>query len=157
MINNDIAVRSLLPLPGKMEKQWWMELLKNIKKWMHKLLRAFLVISFKGITSGEKSGLPQVLEWEIKTMFGGKDYLQLQRGFIRKKRVFSELLPPFESWQGETFCGHPETWGPFPARWAMPPLSPVFSSKGFFSLGSQFAPMKPFPHLLLPKPKPKEK
>lgn len=91
---NNVVVRSLLLLPGKVEKQWWMELLENVKKWMYKLLKLFLVLSFGGIASGGKSGLPEVLEWEIKVILGIRDYLQLLRGFIRKKeflRTFAIL------------------------------------------------------------------
>lgn len=95
--DNNVVVRSLLLLPGKVEKQWWMELLENVKKWMYKLLRLFLVLSFGGIASGGKSGLPQVLEWEIKLMLGVRDYLQLPRGFIRKKEFSQGFCHPLRA------------------------------------------------------------
>lgn len=74
-----------------------MELLKNVKKWMHKLLRVFLVLSFGSVASGGKSGLPQALEREIKTMLGGKEYVQLQRGFIRKEGFSQNFCQPLRA------------------------------------------------------------
>lgn len=148
VINNDIIVRSLLHLPGKIEKQWWMRLLKNGKKWMYKLLRVFLVLSFGGLASAGKSGLPQVLEWEIKIMLGARDYLQLQRGFIRKRGFSQNFRHPLWACREKHSVATQRLEDHSLQCELCPCWAPSRFSNGSVSLGSQFAPVKPFPHLL---------
>lgn len=64
---------------------------------MYKLLKVFLGISFGGIASGGKSGLPQVLEWEIKIMLWVRDYLQLHKGFRREKGFSQNFWHPLRA------------------------------------------------------------
>lgn len=137
-----------MQLPGKMEKQWWMGLLKNGKKWMYKLLRVFLVLSFGGLASAGKSGLPQVLEWEIKIMLGARDYLQLQRWFIRKRGFSQNFCHPLRACREKHSVGT-QRLGDHSLQCGLRPCwAPCRFSNGSVSLGSRFAPMKPFSHLL---------
>lgn len=86
----------------------------------------------------------------IKIILGARDYLQLQSEFIREKRDFSEFCRPLRACR-EKHSVATQRLEDHSLQCGLQRAEPHVLLKQLclsVCLGSQFAPVKPFPHLL---------